>query len=57
MADGRLAPSRVGVLGTGEVGRRLTAGFASRDHTVMIGSRDPDKPELRERLSGDGAAV
>jgi hypothetical protein len=22
MADGRLAPSRVGVLGTGEVGRR-----------------------------------
>jgi 8-hydroxy-5-deazaflavin:NADPH oxidoreductase len=45
MADGRLAPSRVGVLGTGEVGRRLAAGFAGRGHAVMIGSRDPGKPE------------
>jgi 8-hydroxy-5-deazaflavin:NADPH oxidoreductase len=57
MADGRLAQSRVGVLGTGEVGRRLAAGFGSRGHDVMIGSRDPAKPELREWLSGDGAGV
>ena len=57
MADARLASSRVGVLGTGEVGRGLAGGFASRGHAVMIGSRDPDKPELCEWLSGDGAGV
>jgi len=57
MANGRLAQSRVGVLGSGEVGRRLAAGFCSRGHDVMIGSRDPGKPELREWLAGDGAGV
>ena len=57
MADGRLARTRVGVLGSGEVGRRLAAGFASRGHDVMIGCRDLAKPELHEWLSGDGAGV
>jgi 8-hydroxy-5-deazaflavin:NADPH oxidoreductase len=57
MASSRLSQMRVGVLGTGEVARRLAAGFRSRGHDVMIGSRDPDKPELREWLSGDGAGV
>ena len=57
MANGRLAQTRVGVLGSGEVGRRLAAGFCSRGHDVMIGSRDPGKPELREWLAGDGAGV
>jgi predicted dinucleotide-binding enzyme len=57
MANGRLAESRVGVLGSGEVGRRLAAGFGSRGHDVMIGSRDPAKGELREWLSGDGAGI
>ena len=57
MANGRLAQSRVGVLGSGEVGRRLAAGFRSRGHDVMIGSRDPGKPELREWLSGEGAGI
>jgi 8-hydroxy-5-deazaflavin:NADPH oxidoreductase len=57
MANGRLAHSRVGVLGSGEVGRRLAGGFHSRGHDVIIGSRDPGKPELREWLSGDGAGI
>ena len=57
MANGRLAQSRVGVLGSGEVGRRLAAGFFSRGHDVRIGSRAPGKPELREWLSGDGAGI
>jgi 8-hydroxy-5-deazaflavin:NADPH oxidoreductase len=57
MASGRLAQSRVGVLGSGEVARRLAAGFCSRGHDVMIGSRDPGKPELREWLSGAGAGI
>ncbi len=57
MASSRLAQTRVGVLGTGEVGRRLADGFRSRGHAVMIGSRDPDKAELREWLSDAGAGV
>lgn len=57
MASGRLAQQRVGVLGSGEVGRRLAAAFAACGHSVMIGSRDPGKPELREWQSGDGAGI
>ncbi len=57
MVGGRLPRTRVGVLGTGEVGRRLATGFHSRGHDVMIGSRDPAKPELREWLSADGHGV
>lgn len=37
---------RVGVLGSGDVGKVLAAGFASLGHEVKIGSRDPEK--LRE---------
>jgi 8-hydroxy-5-deazaflavin:NADPH oxidoreductase len=57
MTNGRLAHSRVGVLGSGEVGRRLAAGFYSRGHEVMIGSRDPAKPELWDWLSSDGTGI
>jgi predicted dinucleotide-binding enzyme len=57
MANHRLAQTRVGVLGTGEVGRRLAAGFRGRGHQVTIGSRDPEKPELREWLSAEGAGI
>jgi predicted dinucleotide-binding enzyme len=57
MANGRLPRTRVGVLGTGAVGRRLAAGFKSRGHDVMIGSRDPDKPELRDWLTSEGTDI
>jgi predicted dinucleotide-binding enzyme len=57
MANGRLAQMRVGVLGSGEVGRRLAEGFSGRGHEVMIGSRDPNKSELRDWLSGDGSGI
>ncbi len=57
MTNGRLPRSRVGVLGTGEVGRRLAAGFSSRGHDTMIASRDPRKPDLHDWLSGEGAGV
>jgi len=39
---------KVGILGSGEVGRSLGIGFASHGHDVMIGTRHPDKPELAE---------
>ncbi len=57
MTNSRLEQRRVGVLGSGEVGRRLASGFSSRGHDVMIGSRDPGKPELREWLAGEGAGI
>ena len=57
MTNGRLPRTRVGVLGTGDVGRRLAAAFSRRGHEVIIGSRDPGKPELREWGSADGAGV
>jgi 8-hydroxy-5-deazaflavin:NADPH oxidoreductase len=47
----------IGVLGSGEVGRRLAAGFRSRGHDVMIGSRDPSKPELAAWLEGAGEGI
>jgi predicted dinucleotide-binding enzyme len=42
---------RVGVLGSGDVGKVLAAGFASLGHEVKIGSRDPEK--LREWASAN----
>lgn len=53
----RLTQTRVGVLGTGVVGRRLASGFRGRGHEVTIGSRDPDQPELREWLSAEGSGI
>jgi predicted dinucleotide-binding enzyme len=38
--------SRIGILGSGDVGRALATGFAGLGHDVKIGSRDPEK--LRE---------
>lgn len=42
---------RVGVLGSGDVGKVLAAGFASLGHEVTIGSRDPEK--LKEWASAN----
>ncbi len=37
---------QIGILGSGDVGQTLAAGFAKHGHTVTIGTRDPSK--LRE---------
>jgi 8-hydroxy-5-deazaflavin:NADPH oxidoreductase len=42
---------KVGVLGSGDVGKRLAGGFASRGHDVKVGSRTPGKPELKKWAS------
>lgn len=39
---------KIGILGSGDAGRSLGLGFASRGHDVMIGTRHPEKPELSE---------
>lgn len=53
----RLVRQRIGVLGSGEVGRSLAKGFRRDGHDVQIGTRSADKAELREWLNGDGAGI
>jgi predicted dinucleotide-binding enzyme len=48
---------RIGILGSGEVGRALGKGFAGLGHEVKIGSRDPHKVELAEWVRTSGAAA
>jgi len=43
---------KVGILGSGDVGKTLGAGFASLGHEVTIGSRDPGK--LKEWVEKTG---
>lgn len=45
---------KIGVLGTGDVGRALAAGLARRGHLVMIGSRDPSGEKVRQWLAETG---
>ena len=55
---------KIGVLGSGVVGKVLAAGFAGRGHEVMIGSRSPEQlvdwlqenPGIGAGFFGDTAA-
>jgi 8-hydroxy-5-deazaflavin:NADPH oxidoreductase len=50
---------KIGVLGSGDVGRVLGAGFAGLGHSVKLGTRDPRKPEVQAwvRATGKGASA
>jgi 8-hydroxy-5-deazaflavin:NADPH oxidoreductase len=53
-----MEPTRVGVLGSGGVGKALAEGFRSRGHEVTIGTRDPaGNEELRAWADGQGVHV
>jgi predicted dinucleotide-binding enzyme len=41
--------TKVGILGSGEVGKSLAAGFLKYGYAVMIGSRDPKKQEALKK--------
>ncbi|WP_177419337.1 NAD(P)-binding domain-containing protein [endosymbiont of Lamellibrachia barhami] len=45
---------KIGILGTGDVGRVLGAGFAGRGHKVMIGTRDPAAQKVQDWLEQTG---
>jgi predicted dinucleotide-binding enzyme len=47
----------IGIIGSGAVGKALGAGFVSRGHHVMIGSREPGRPDLVEWRSTMGEAA
>jgi predicted dinucleotide-binding enzyme len=42
---------KIGILGSGDVGRRLGDGFIELGHTVKIGSRDPNKKDIAQWVS------
>lgn len=46
---------RVGVLGTGDVGRTLARAFVTLGHEVRMGSRTPDNPTARTWAESVGA--
>ena len=55
---------KIGILGSGVVGKALAAGFAKHGHEVIVGSRSPEKlanwlhenPGIGSGLFGDAAA-
>jgi predicted dinucleotide-binding enzyme len=54
-----MEPTRIGLIGSGEVGRALAAGFAARGHEVTIGTRNPeDNDDLQAwAAQQDGVAI
>jgi 8-hydroxy-5-deazaflavin:NADPH oxidoreductase len=42
---------KIGILGSGDVGRKLGDGFIELGHIVKIGTRDPNKDEVVQWVS------
>jgi predicted dinucleotide-binding enzyme len=47
---------KIGILGSGIVGQTLGAGFFKHGHEVMLGTRDPKKPEVQKWVSANAGA-
>src|SRR5215472_9481993 len=47
---------KIGVLGSGIVGRALGAGFIKHEHEAMLGTRDPNKKEITDWIRGTPGA-
>lgn len=47
---------RIGVLGSGDVGRTLAAGLLKHGHEVMLGTRDPKKKAVQDWVSATEGA-
>lgn len=45
---------RIGILGSGDVGRRLGDGLIELGHSIKIGSRDPNKKDIVQWVSNHG---
>ena len=48
---------KIGVIGSGDVGRVLGAGFAKEGHRVMLGTRDPEQEKVRSWVQKTGSGV
>lgn len=47
---------KVGIIGSGDVGKVLANGFAAKGHDVVVGTRDPKGPKGRELAAKVGKA-
>jgi predicted dinucleotide-binding enzyme len=49
----------IAVIGTGDVAKALGPAFAKQGHTIIYGSRDPDRGKVRDLVeqSGEGASA
>ncbi|MDQ6668483.1 MAG: NAD(P)-binding domain-containing protein [Thermoproteota archaeon] len=45
---------KIGILGSGDVGRRLADGFIELGNTIKIGSRKPSQEKITEWLTKHG---
>jgi 8-hydroxy-5-deazaflavin:NADPH oxidoreductase len=45
---------RIGIIGSGNVGRTIADGALAAGHEVRLGARNPEKPELSEWVDGTG---
>jgi 8-hydroxy-5-deazaflavin:NADPH oxidoreductase len=48
---------KIGILGSGSVGKALGAGFAALGHDVMMGSREPNRDDVKEWRKKAGGAT
>ena len=48
---------KIGILGSGAVGKALAIGFNSEGNEVMLGTRDPKASKIIEWLSGAGKGI
>ena len=46
---------KIGIIGSGDVGRVLGAGFAKHGHQVMLGTRDPNQEKVRDWVAKTGS--
>jgi hypothetical protein len=52
-----MALSKIGVLGSGDVGQTLANGFIKHGYSVMMGSRSPEKLATWKNGAGERAAI
>jgi predicted dinucleotide-binding enzyme len=48
---------KIGILGSGDVGQAIEAGFARHGHQVKIGSRDPNQNKVKAWVGKTGQGV
>jgi len=48
---------KIGIIGSGDVGQVLGAGFAKAGHQVMLGTRDPAQEKVRSWVAKTGSGA
>jgi predicted dinucleotide-binding enzyme len=52
-----MTPTKIGILGSGDVGRALGSGFVSRGHEVKLGTRETKADKVGKWVSESGAGA